>query len=491
MLTTFADFLLLESTKQLKEIIKKWNEISLYELNPEELEKMIIDYENKYHDNNHEMIAMYYYFENGKQADEKDVKKIVKIMKKNKDSYQDVVAIGTKEYLNINSNIKIKEDKIDPKSLSFLKLVKSYPEFNIDIYDILDDGIDTINIQKQLRKLLDTHLGEDTNPWCLLESNVKNGISDKAIEYWQHYNFYSKQIAFRNGTVCAFHASDNDEYTWWSLQDDGLLGIRVKTNDDDVLKTQLFVPLFKEHLNKIRSRVYNKYDSSNIKMYDDYMLVDEYQFKFEQEGDKITIDDKYILHYDKNEKQCIFYTSEISIDEDDDIVERFVNALSSLKNKGIDISRIKLIDDDDKHKDNFLVEYVLAVTDLKELTLVNYKQDVTFVDIKNNIKYHILYDEEPKEPCLTLSFGESDKTNVYLENCYLDSVIFGKNDLPLETLENIFSQRINRISVFDSHNQIIDYLNNHHDIKGVKRIGFYRPCERMVNNKKVLKVIYG
>ena len=94
---------------------------------------------------------------------------------------------------------------------------------------------DTKKGQAAVRHIIDTHWGKAFNNWCLLAR--LDGNLDRAWEFWSNtYNSVDKKIAFQNGKLLAFCASDNNKNTWWDREDkphDGIPYI-VKENGNTV-----------------------------------------------------------------------------------------------------------------------------------------------------------------------------------------------------------------------------------------------------------------
>ena len=94
-------------------------------------------------------------------------------------------------------------------------------ENGITIYTVEDSE----EGQAAVRRIIDTHWGKEANPWCLAARNDDGNMS-KAWAYWSEtYNTVDKRIAFRNGKLLAFCASDNDDVTWWDNEDEPSGGI--------------------------------------------------------------------------------------------------------------------------------------------------------------------------------------------------------------------------------------------------------------------------
>ena len=70
--------------------------------------------------------------------------------------------------------------------------------------------------QAAMRRIINTHWGEDANPWCLLHGDGRGNLSDgsngeyDAWYYWQHYSALPKRVAFKDGKLLAFMATEGD-----------------------------------------------------------------------------------------------------------------------------------------------------------------------------------------------------------------------------------------------------------------------------------------
>ena len=91
---------------------------------------------------------------------------------------------------------------------------------------VLKGGITTYAVdnsrkgQEAMRRILNTHFGKDASPWCLLQGDGEGNLTKDAAKYWKHYNAFPKRVAFKDGKLTAFFASDNKfELTWWDRQD--------------------------------------------------------------------------------------------------------------------------------------------------------------------------------------------------------------------------------------------------------------------------------
>ena len=106
---------------------------------------------------------------------------------------------------------KPKEKPISVADLKKNPLMSDYRDegYGVETFEV-DDSRDG---QQLMREVINTHWGEDANPWCLLHGDGKGKLSDgsdggyDAYHYWQHYNALPKRVAFKDGKLLAFMAT--------------------------------------------------------------------------------------------------------------------------------------------------------------------------------------------------------------------------------------------------------------------------------------------
>ena len=104
---------------------------------------------------------------------------------------------------------KPKAKAIDPDTVPQLSDKQTFSE-GVTTYLVED----TREGQQAMRQIINTHWGEDANPWCLLHGDGKGNLSDgtngsyNAWFYWERYNALPKRVAFKNGKLLAFMATD-------------------------------------------------------------------------------------------------------------------------------------------------------------------------------------------------------------------------------------------------------------------------------------------
>jgi len=117
-----------------------------------------------------------------------------------------------------------------------LKDKKTSNEYGITTYTVDD----TREGQATVRKIIDSHFGEDANPWCLAAR--VNGNLDDAWYYWStRYNAYPKKIAFKDGKLVAFSANSDSGMVWWDRNDEPREGIQVTKDLGDNKKQDIYV----------------------------------------------------------------------------------------------------------------------------------------------------------------------------------------------------------------------------------------------------------
>ena len=124
------------------------------------------------------------------------------------------------ELLDAHAEFKPSEERINPDEVSTLHRAAEYPD-GIVVYDVDN----TKESRENMRKIINTHFGEDASPWCLLQGDGKGNLTEQSAKYWKHYNAYPKQVAFKDGKLLAFSANDTHTRVWWDRQDQSHYGI--------------------------------------------------------------------------------------------------------------------------------------------------------------------------------------------------------------------------------------------------------------------------
>ncbi len=136
------------------------------------------------------------------------------------------------ELLRAHSEVRVKEKPIDPDKVPQLTNKRELAD-GLVVYDVED----TKAGQAAMREVINTHWGEDANPWCLLQGDGEGNLTEMSWGYWQTYNGMPKQVAFKDGKLLAFRGIDvytdsdkayaDGEATWWDRQDKNSVGIPV------------------------------------------------------------------------------------------------------------------------------------------------------------------------------------------------------------------------------------------------------------------------
>ena len=128
---------------------------------------------------------------------------------------------------------EVKEKPINPDTISEFSNKRTLPD-GVTIYNVED----TKEAQASVRRIIDTHFGKESNPWCLA-ARLDDSL-DRAWGYWNDtYNGVPKQIAFQNGKLIAFCASSRDYNQWWNKLDRPSDGIPISKNIGDGKKQDI------------------------------------------------------------------------------------------------------------------------------------------------------------------------------------------------------------------------------------------------------------
>ena len=127
------------------------------------------------------------------------------------------------ELINAHADIQAKEKPINPDEVSTLHKAQELPE-GIVVYDVDD----TEESRKNMRAIIDTHFGKESSPWCLLQGDGEGNLTRQSREYWEYYNAYPKQVAFKDGKLQAFSANNEEKRIWWDRMDQSHKGIPVE-----------------------------------------------------------------------------------------------------------------------------------------------------------------------------------------------------------------------------------------------------------------------
>lgn len=103
-------------------------------------------------------------------------------------------------------DFKPKAEPINPDTVPELSNKREF-DYGVTVYDVEDGRAG----QQAMRRIINTHFGEDANPWCLLQGDGKGNLTRDAWEYWNTYNALPKQVAFKDGKLVAFMATDRSD----------------------------------------------------------------------------------------------------------------------------------------------------------------------------------------------------------------------------------------------------------------------------------------
>jgi len=125
------------------------------------------------------------------------------------------------ELIEAHTDIEIKEKPIDPNTVSTLHKAGEYKAHGVVIYNV-DDSEES---RQNMRKIINTHFGKESSPWCLLQGDGNGKLTDESARYWRHYSGYPKQAAFKDGKLLAFSANDDEHVLWWDRRDYSHYGV--------------------------------------------------------------------------------------------------------------------------------------------------------------------------------------------------------------------------------------------------------------------------
>lgn len=165
-------------------------------------------------DNNKLVNAAFHYFVNGTVRLPEDMPKVEQAVKVAEIAKVDPAAYKSPmELINAHADVKLKEARIDPDTVPTLSNKVEY-EDGLAVYDVEESE----ESRQNMRRIINTHFGEDSSPWCLLQGDGQGNLTDESARYWIHYDAQPKRVAFQNGKLLAFFASDG-EPTWWDRKD--------------------------------------------------------------------------------------------------------------------------------------------------------------------------------------------------------------------------------------------------------------------------------
>lgn len=215
--------------------------------------KLVLDYLSKFDNKTGDFLCKFIVTNQLEGFNDRRVPKIIKILKLNP-SFDTQNYKGTlKQFLAKYENLLVKDQqKQQAKNIKELDKIKQFSQKKT-----YDKGVVVYKVQDSqegmmaVRKIVDLQWGEDCNPWCIIARNKtwdgKNQF-DRAWMNWKQHSAYPKRIAFQNGKLIAFCASNGQKIQWWDRNDkphNELIlpnGEEVKTNitfwgsDEDIKK---------------------------------------------------------------------------------------------------------------------------------------------------------------------------------------------------------------------------------------------------------------
>lgn len=131
------------------------------------------------------------------------------------------------------ANVSIKQKPIDPDNYIGKGFTNKKTYGDTVVYDVDNSELG----RKVSRLAIDTHFGDDANPWCLLAKD-DNGSIQGSASYW--FDTYSgpKKIVFTNGKLSHFYGGDR----FWDRMDspsDSISGKDFEISKEDIKKYKL------------------------------------------------------------------------------------------------------------------------------------------------------------------------------------------------------------------------------------------------------------
>lgn len=164
-----------------------------------------------------------------------DAEKVLQAVKVAKINHVDPLQYSNPmEIVNGFARLKKSGGPIDPATVSTLKFRFHNPEWDLDVYDVEESD----QSRRNLRQIINTHLGVNCNPWCLLYADKEGNLQPRSKGYWDYYHGFSKRVAFQHGRLYAFSAGRSGGRIWWDRQDIPHEGARMEDLpvENDALK---------------------------------------------------------------------------------------------------------------------------------------------------------------------------------------------------------------------------------------------------------------
>lgn len=118
------------------------------------------------------------------------------------------------EIVNTYGKVYRAEEAIDPSTVPTLHLHYRNDD-GLEVYDVDESG----ESRENMRRIINTHFGENANPWCLLQGDGEGHLTENSAWYWLRYNAFPKRVAFKNGRLLAFSAGNRRQRVWWDRFD--------------------------------------------------------------------------------------------------------------------------------------------------------------------------------------------------------------------------------------------------------------------------------
>ena len=112
-----------------------------------------------------------------------------------------------------------------PQATHHSKPINPFKVSTLQLYRIFENGLQVFNVEESeksrinLRHIIDTHWGMDSNPWCILQGDRHGNLTPQSARCWKNYSGFPKRVAFMNGRLTAFSAGATQKRIWWNRLD--------------------------------------------------------------------------------------------------------------------------------------------------------------------------------------------------------------------------------------------------------------------------------
>ena len=179
-----------------------------------------------------------------------------------------------------------------PRAIHRSQPINPFKVSTLQLYRIFENGLQVFNVEESkksrinLRHIIDTHWGMNSNPWCILQGDGHGNLTPQSARYWKNYSGFPKRVAFMNGRLTAFSAGATQKRIWWNRLD-RVIGeaetVEQPVDGDSLQRTALYeidrftgeaIILGEIHKGNQQNGLYEKYHSleDTVPHYSAYFL---------------------------------------------------------------------------------------------------------------------------------------------------------------------------------------------------------------------------